>query len=152
MSSAQQTVLVMDSALTDSVTAVTDLYRQQHYRETTVFTERNEFFQSVCYNAPHVADEEFCYTLAFNFSSKEELKAGKTYDLAKDTTVLHSTFGRLSVWSWDYDVKPLFSGTLRIVKADEEEIVIEENIRIVRANGQIVVYKGERTFRRKEED
>ena len=140
------------AAKTDSVIEVTALHNRLYYKETAVFTGKKEFVQSVCYNQPHSVDEEFCYTLGMNFAATEQLAAGKTYDLAKDTAVLSCSFGQLSVWTWGYDTRPVFSGTVRILRVEEDEVTLEENIRIVRSNGEVMLYKGERTFRVKEED
>ena len=141
-----------DSSRHGSVINICALSLRPFYHETTTFSGQNEFVHSLSYNDPKVIDEEHTFTLGMNFAPTEKLKAGNVYDVAKDTTVLHCTFGNLSVWTWDYDTHPVFTGTVRIVKAEEDTIVLEENIRIVRPDGQVVVYKGKRTFRRKEED
>lgn len=124
---------------------VPDLVKQPYYTEHTTF-DVNTFYHRVGYNRPHSVDEEHVYTLMLQFSDFEEIKAGQTLNLATDTALVRSSFGILSVWTWDYDAKASITGTITIISKTKKEIVIEEDVRICDREGKIRLYKSRKTF------
>jgi hypothetical protein len=73
-------------------------YRAESVREDSLLSEDSQagLSQSVCYNAPGVVDEEFCYDLELHFIDTASAKTKKDLDLEKDTAIVRSSFGIFS--------------------------------------------------------
>jgi hypothetical protein len=129
----------------DSVTDVPGLAGQPHYTEQTVF-ESNTFYHRISYNRPGTVDDEHTYTLRLQFSDFEKIKPGQVLNLATDTVLVHCSFGILSVWTWNYDAKASFTGTVTVISKTKKEIVIEEDVRIRNREGKTLIYRTRKTF------
>jgi hypothetical protein len=135
-------------AKSDSATDVPALAKQKFYKETASFIKPNELTHKVCYDEPGTVDESYCYTLAFHFADLEKLAPGAVIILS-DTAVLKCGYGILSVWTWDYDSRAVLSGTVTVISKSRSEIVLEENVRVVDREGDVMVFRGRKVFVRK---
>jgi hypothetical protein len=138
-------------AQADSVVDVPGLISKPYYTEYTTFGKQKDFIHSIGYNAPHSVDEEHSYTFRFSFTDFDSLVPGKAYDLVTDSAHIHCQFGVLSAWTWDYDKKATFSGTVTVISKTKKEIIVEEDVRIRDGEGQIWIYKGRKTYVRRKE-
>jgi hypothetical protein len=130
----------------DSVVDVPALINKPYYTERTTFGKENDFIHAVSYNVPHAVDEEHVYSFRFVFTDFENLKAGDVFNLNTDTAKIHVKYGVLSVWTWNYDNKASFSGTIKVISVTKKEIILEEDVRIRDRDGRILIYKGRKTY------
>lgn len=125
----------------------------EHYEEKNFFVidKDVQLSQSICYNKPHIIDEEHCYDLNLIFLDSSLAILKKKIDLETDTSIVKVNYGIFSIWNWR-DENNHISGHVEILAWNNESITLKEDILVVdhrRNNAKKL--KGKRVFKIKKE-
>ena len=126
--------------------------RRKYYEENSIIKKDSifELYQYVLYNRLGIIDEEFCYNLTLTFLDTAAAKTKRILNLATDTLIVKSSYGRFSVWNWS-DEHNIVTGQIEIVTWDKDGITLKENIIVLDyRRKETKTYKGTRTYNRKE--
>lgn len=125
---------------------------RKFYNEKSIIKNDTPFTlnQNVCYNRPDIIDEEFCYDLTLIFLDTALAKTKKILNLATDTLILKSQYGRFSVWDWEEENNKV-SGQIEIISWDKTTVTLKEKIFISEfGRKKSKIFKGTRTYKRKD--
>ena len=123
------------------------LHTKPYYSELNAFSIDStlNMFCQVCYNKPHVLDEEYCYYLNINVNNRLVTSLPVVLSLA-DSSNVKSTFSLASVWGSGQE-NAVLSGSIKILKLTDTTLTTKLNIRVRDAKGKSkYAYKGTRTF------
>lgn len=103
--------------------------------------------QSVCHQKPRVIDAGGCYTISFLFNDTIKALEMNKIDLKRDTGIVSSSFGFISVWHWEDESNPV-EGTIKVLKWKDNKIRLQENINVEEKRRQAKMkFSGKRTFK-----
>ncbi len=132
-------------------TKVLSLKNKQGYREYNILSKERftELKQMVSYRT-HVLDGNFNYALNFTILDSARLVSKKQLHFPADTTIVKPKFDIGSIWNWG-DEPYTLKGDFILLNWTDSSVTIEEDMKVYDLRTkEHFIYKGKRTFTKKD--
>jgi hypothetical protein len=123
------------------------LKKKRYFKETALFYTDSALYMiyEVCYNKPHVMDEEYYRSITIIVKDTARFRESITLDIEKDSSIISCNYNRISVWHWE-KVKTKITGQIKILSISDVLIKLELNVK-VQAREEYI-FKGIRKFKK----